>query len=91
MFKARIWSGIETIFEKADNEHRHLLTFLGLLYLGWIMEVVIIGAQEVFLNSHLCATPSTPTLPSLCRVSGRKAARMDLLTIQDIEEDEEPG
>lgn len=42
---------IETLLEESFNERMHLLTFLKMAEPGWLMKVLVIGAQGVFFNS----------------------------------------
>lgn len=42
---------IETLLEESYNERMHLLTFLKMAEPGWLMKVLVLGAQGVFFNS----------------------------------------
>jgi hypothetical protein len=49
MKRDRGW--IETLLEESFNERMHLLTFLTMCEPGWLMKLMILGAQGVFFNS----------------------------------------
>lgn len=57
---------IETLLEESYNERMHLLTFLKMCEPGWLMKVLIMGAQGVYFVS--------PNLPNLLR-AGRRGER----------------
>lgn len=49
----RAW--IETLLEEAYNERMHLLTFIKLTKPGWMMRLMLLGAQGVFFNAFFVA------------------------------------
>lgn len=58
---------IETLLEESYNERMHLLTFLKMCEPGWLMKVLIMGAQGVYFVS--------PNLPNLPLRAGRREER----------------
>ncbi|EHA52856.1 Alternative oxidase, mitochondrial precursor [Pyricularia oryzae] len=53
---------IETLLEEAYNERMHLLTFLKMCEPGWLMKILIIGAQGVYFNAMFVAYLISPKI-----------------------------
>ncbi|KAJ6160971.1 Alternative oxidase [Penicillium chermesinum] len=53
---------IETLLEEAFNERMHLLTFLKMAEPGWLMRLMVLGAQGVFFNGFFLSYLISPRI-----------------------------
>ncbi|CAN6662803.1 hypothetical protein TRVA0_034S01090 [Trichomonascus vanleenenianus] len=56
----RAW--IETLLEEAYNERMHLLTFIQMTKPGWMMKLLLLGAQGVFFNTFFVSYLVNPKI-----------------------------
>lgn len=51
---------METLLEESYNERMHLMTFLKMAEPGWIMKLLVLGAQGVFFNAFFVSYLISP-------------------------------
>lgn len=80
-------SRIESQLEEAYNERMHLLTFLTMAKPGRFMQLMVLGAQGVFVNGMFVAYLISPrTCHRFVGYLEEEAVRTYTYAIQDIEE-----
>ncbi|KAI2614056.1 alternative oxidase [Hypoxylon fragiforme] len=78
---------IETLLEESYNERMHLLTFMKMCEPGWIMKLMLIGAQGVYFNGLFLSYLISPKITH--RFVGyleEEAVHTYTLAIKQIEE-----